>query len=153
MSDVFTSAGTLLAISATLPATHDQAGFEAIASGDWETVGEITDMGEFGREYNLVTHNPIGNRRTVKRKGSYNDGALPLTLGRIPGTDTGQALLRTAVDDDASYSVRVTLQDGAILYFTVQVMSYTANVGTVDQITQAASNLEIDNDIIEVDAP
>lgn len=146
MSNAFTSAGTTLEVSAALPATYDSAGFVALT---FTAVGEVTDMGEFGRAYNLVTHNPLDNRRTVKRKGSYNDGSLALQLARVPA-DGGQAILVTAVDSDASVSCKVTLQDGTVQYFTAQVMSYTTGVGNVDQITNAACTLEIDNDIIEV---
>lgn len=149
MSNVFTSAGTTLGISAALPATYGAAAFAALTFTD---IGEITDMGEFGREYALVTHNPLGDRRTVKRKGSYNDGALTMSLGRVP-SDAGQALLLTARDDDDSYAFVVTLQDGTKQYFSAQVMSYTTSVGSVDQITGASVMVEIDNDIIEVAAP
>lgn len=149
MSDVFTSAGTTIKVDSALPATNDEAGFGALTG--FKLIGEVTDLGEFGRQYNLVTHNPLGDRRTVKRKGSYNDGSVTMALGRVPA-DTGQAVLVTAVDDDASYSFEVTLQDGTIFYFTGQVMSYTANVGSVDQITSGSVTIEIDNDIIEVAA-
>lgn len=149
MSGVFTSAGTTIKVDSALPATNDEAGFGALTG--FKLIGEVTDLGEFGREYNLVTHNPLGDRRTVKRKGSYNDGSVTMALGRVPA-DTGQAVLVTAVDDDASYSFEVTLQDGTIFYFTGQVMSYTANVGSVDQITSGSVTIEIDNDIVEVAA-
>lgn len=149
MSNVFTSAGTTLGISAALPATYDATAFALLT---FTSIGEITDMGEFGREYALVTHNPLGDRRTVKRKGSYNDGALTMSLGRVP-SDAGQALLLTARDDDDSYAFVVTLQDGTKQYFSAQVMSYTTSVGSVDQITGASVMVEIDNDIIEVAAP
>lgn len=149
MSNVFTSAGTTLGISAALPATYDATAFALLSFTD---IGEITDMGEFGREYALVTHNPLGDRRTVKRKGSYNDGALTMSLGRVP-SDAGQTLLLTARDDDDSYAFVVTLQDGTKQYFSAQVMSYTTSVGSVDQITGASVMVEIDNDIIEVAAP
>lgn len=149
MSNVFTSAGTTLGISAALPATYDATAFALLT---FTSIGEITDMGEFGREYALVTHNPLGDRRTVKRKGSYNDGALTMSLGRVP-SDAGQALLLTARDDDDSYAFVVTLQDGTKQYFSGQVMSYTTSVGSVDQITGASVMVEIDNDIIEVAAP
>lgn len=149
MSNVFTSAGTTLGISAVLPATYTSTAFALLTFTD---IGEITDMGEFGREYALVTHNPLGDRRTVKRKGSYNDGALTMSLGRVP-SDAGQALLLTARDDDDSYAFVVTLQDGTKQYFSAQVMSYTTSVGSVDQITGASVMVEIDNDIIEVAAP
>lgn len=149
MSNVFTSAGTTLGISAALPSTY---GATAFALLTFTSIGEITDMGEFGREYALVTHNPLGARRTVKRKGSYNDGAITMSLGRVP-SDAGQALLLTARDDDDSYAFVVTLQDGTKQYFSGQVMSYTTSVGSVDQITGASVMVEIDNDIIEVAAP
>ena len=146
MSQVFTSAGTTLGISAAAPATYDEPGFSVLNFTD---VGEITDMGEYGREYALVTHNALGNRRTVKRKGSYNDGALTMSLGRVP-SDAGQVVLLAALDSDASYSFEVTLQDGTTQYFSGQVMSYTTNVGSVDQITGASVTVEIDGDIVEV---
>lgn len=147
-SQVFTSAGTTIAVSATAPATYDQSGFAALTFTD---IGEISDAGEFGREYNLVTFNPLADRRTVKRKGSYNDGSMAMTLGRVP-SDAGQAILIAGLDSDDSYSFEVTLQDGTVQYFSGQIMSYTTNVGSVDQITTASVTLEIDNDIIEVAA-
>ena len=144
-SGAFTSAGTTIGVSASLPATNDASGFGALT---FDLVGEVTDLGEFGREYSSVTHNPLGDRRTVKRKGSYNDGNISMTVARMPG-DTGQTTLQTGLDDDASYSFAVTLQDGTILYFEAQIMSYTTNVGSVDQITTASVSLEITNDIVE----
>lgn len=146
MSGVRTSAGTKIHVTATAPATYDAAGFGA---GVYTEIGEVTDLGEFGRQYNLVTHNPLGNRRTVKRKGSYNDGTVSMQLGRDT-SDAGQTILATAVDDDDSHYFKVVLQDGTIFYFSAQVMSYTTNVGSVDQITGSTVSLEIDNDIIEV---
>ena len=142
----FTSAGSTIGISATLPATNDAAGFGAIT---FTPIGEVTDMGEFGREYASVTHNPLGNRRTVKRKGSYNDGALALQMARVPG-NAGHILILAALKLDASSSFAVKLQDGTFMYFSAQTMSYKTGVGSVDQITTASCTLEIDNDIIEV---
>lgn len=143
-SNAQTSAGSFLSVSATLPATYDAAGFSALV---WTDVGEITDLGEFGREYNLVTHNPLKDRRTVKRKGSYNDGSITLQMARHV-TDAGQLLLQEAQDDDASYAIRITFQDSTEAYASAQVMSYKTTVGSVDQITMATTVLEIDNDII-----
>lgn len=148
-SGAFTSAGTKIFIGAALPLTYDKAGFEAVV---WEEIGEVTDLGEFGREYALVTHNPLGDRRTVKRKGSYNDGQVAMQMARVP-SDDGQDDLIAARDSDDSFAFKVVLQDDTHLYFSAQVMSYTTNVGSVDQITSAAVALEIDNDILEEDAP
>lgn len=148
-SKAFTSAGTKLFISSAAPATYNQTGFAALV---WTEIGEVSEMGEFGRQYNLVTFNTLGDRRTVKRKGSYNDGTIACQMARVPD-DAGQTILTTAVNSDNSYSIMIKLQDGTVFYTTAQVMSYTTNIGNVDQITSATVNLEIDNDIIEVPAP
>jgi len=144
-SGAFTSAGTTISLTDSEPTTYDSAGFDGLT---FTEVGEVSDLGEFGREYNLVTHNPLGSRQTVKRKGSFNDGTISMSVARTP-TDTGQGTLQTAVDDDANYSFKVELQDGRTLYFVAQVMSYTTNVGSVDQITSASVSLEITDEIIE----
>lgn len=145
-SGAFTSAGTKLSICAAAPATYNGPGFAALT---WVEVGEISDLGEFGRQYALVSYNLLGDRRTVKRKGSYNDGTIAAQMARVP-TDAGQAIITAALDSDASYSIKIVLQDGTIFYTSAQIMSYTTNIGSVDQITSATVNMEIDNDIIEV---
>jgi len=148
ISGAFTSAGTTIGISSTLPNTYDASGYGALS---YNAVGEVTDLGEFGREYALVTHNPLGARRTVKRKGSYNDGQVAMTVARVP-SDTGQADIITALDSDDPVAFEIVLQDGTTLYFAGVVMSYTTNVGNVDQITSASVMIEITTDIVEVAA-
>lgn len=145
-STAFTSAGTKLYTTATAPATYNQAGFSALT---WTEVGEIVNLGDFGRKYNVVNHINLGSRKTTKLKGSYNEGNLNLQLARAPG-DAGQAKLITARDVDTAYSFKVLLQDGTIMYFSGQVTDYTTNVGASDQIVGASCVIEINNDIIEV---
>lgn len=152
MSNVFTSAGTIYAVSAAAPATYDAAGFAALT---FTTVAEVTDLGEYGPTYEVVTHNPLDTRRTVKRKGTVNDQALTMQLGRDP-SDAGQALLIAGVDGaakDTVHSHKITLQDGTVQYVTGQIYSYTTNVGSINQITGASVTVELDNEIIEVAAP
>jgi len=141
---VKTSAGTTLAVSAGLPATEDSAGYAALS---WTDVGEITDLGEFGKVYNLVTHNPLATRRTVKKKVSFNDGSISLALG-LDSSDAGQAILDAAVDSDANYSFRVTDQDSDIDYFQAIVMSKPKSIGSVDSITSSTSQLEITTEVV-----
>ena len=145
-SKAFTSAGSRLYMSSSAPATYNAQGFTNLT---FTEIGEVFEMGEFGRNYNLVTFNPLSDRRTVKRKGSFNDGTIACQMARVP-SDAGQALLTAGVDSDNSYSVKIELQDGTIFFTTAQIMSYTTNIGNTDQITSATVNLEIDNDILEV---
>lgn len=148
---VMTSAGSTLHIATGVPATYDQAGFEAVGI-TYTAVGEITDLGEFGTEYNAVTHTALGQRQTKKFKGSYNNGSLQLQMARDT-SDAGQTAIQAALDSDNSYTFKVTLQDGTKMYFTGKVMSYRTNVGSVDQITGATTTIEVDSDIVEVAAP
>jgi len=149
MSDVFTSAGTTLEVVADQPATRDEAGFSALT---FTQVGEITDLGEYGVEYEVVTHNPLDSRRTIKRKGTANDGNITMQLGRVP-SDAGQTVLQDGADGaekDTVHSFKITLQDGTVQYSTGQIFSYTTNVGSVNQITGASVTVEFDDQIIEV---
>jgi hypothetical protein len=134
-----TSAGSTLAIAAAQPATYNEAGYDALTP---TLIGEITDLGEFGRVYNVVTHNPLDTRATVKRKGSYNEGTMELKLA-LDGEDAGQDLLEAASISDNDYSFELTLQDGTRFFFQAQVSSFKIGVGTVDQITGASVTLEL----------
>lgn len=136
---VATSAGTVLKISAGTPGTFNVAGYEALT---WTTMGEVTDLGEFGREYALVTHNPVGSRGTRKYKGSYNEGTMTLQLA-LDTDDAGQILAKAASLSDADYSFSVTPQAGDVYYFQAKVMSWKVGVGGVDSITTATCVLEI----------
>lgn len=120
----------------------------------WVLVGEVTNFGEFGRVYNLITHNPVAERGTQKFKGSFNDGAMTLEMARVPD-DAGQEKLIEALDDDEAWPFKVELGDdpgspGTPTTFTFEgmVMSYTTNIGTVDQIVAAAVQLEINSGTI-----
>lgn len=136
---VATSAGTTLAVSAATPATFNVAGYSNLSFTD---VGEITDLGEFGREYALVTHNPVGSRGTQKFKGSFNEGTMTLSLG-LDTDDAGQIIMKAGALSDANYSFEVTTQNGDIYYFQAKVMSWKVGVGGVDSITTATCTLEL----------
>ncbi len=147
MSNARTSAGSTLSVFAGSPATYDKAGFEQL---NFTEVAEITDLGEFGREYNQVTHSPVKNRRIVKRKGSYNEGSISLPMAR-DASDAGQKILTAASLSDDSYSYCIRLQDGSRFFFTAQCMSFKTSVGGVDSITGKTAQLEIDGEIVEGD--
>ncbi len=136
---VRTSAGTTIHVSAGTPATFDSTGYAALT---YTSVGEVTNLGEFGREYNLVTHNPVATRATVKKKGSYNEGSISLEVG-LDTDDAGQILLKTASASDANHSFKITTQNGDVYYFQAQVMSFRVSVGGVDDITSASIMLEL----------
>jgi hypothetical protein len=136
---VRSSAGTTIGISSSAPATFNVAGYTALT---FTTIGEVTDLGEFGREFNLITHNPLGSRGTVKLKGSFNEGAITMQLG-LDTDDAGQVLAKTASLADADYSFKVTTQNSDDYYFQAKVMSFKVSVGSVDSVTGATITLEL----------
>ena len=133
------AAGASIGISSAAPATFNVAGYSALT---FTNIGEVTDLGEFGREYNLITHNPIDTRATKKLKGSYNEGQISLTVALDTG-DAGQNLCKTASESDADYYIKITLQNGADYYFPAKVMSFKVGVGSVDNVVTATITLEI----------
>ena len=135
----FTSAGTTLRITASQPATYDATGYNALST---TLVGEVTDLGEFGREYALVTHSPVGNRATQKFKGSFNTGTMNVSLA-LDTDDAGQVICKAASLSDSNYSILVTTQNADKYYFQAKVMSWKVGVGGVDQITTATMALEL----------
>lgn len=136
---VRSSAGSTIAITAAAPATFNAAGYTALT---FTEIGEVTDLGEFGREYNLITHNPLKTRSTVKLKGSYNEGSITLGLA-LDTKDAGQVLAKAASQSDANYYFKLTTQNGDVYYFPAQVMSFKVNVSGVDAISSASITLEI----------
>jgi hypothetical protein len=136
---VRSSAGSTVAICAAKPATYNEAGYEALS---WVVIGEVTDIGEFGREYAKIEHKPVATRAVQKLKGSYDEGQIQLQLGKDID-DAGQVLLKTASESDDSYSTRVVTQDGSSYYFQALVFTNKTNVGGVDSITGTTASLEI----------
>ena len=146
---VRTVAGSTLSISAALPATEDAAGYVALT---FTLIKEITSIGTIGRVYNQTTHQPIGARRVVKLRGSYDEGTLELAMADIE--DPGQALLDAQIADqlDPNYSYELVDKSGAILYFQGLAISSPSTYGTADDVVTKAASIGINSDVVEVAA-
>lgn len=144
---VMTSAGSTLSIATGSPATADAAGYNALT---FINVGEVTDIGELAiKEYSTVTHSPVGSRMVKKLKGSYNNGSMQVQMARDSG-NAGQTAMKAALNSDADYSFKITLQDLSKMFFQGKVTSFKVAVGSVDQITGSNCTIEINSDIVEV---
>lgn len=147
----YTAAGTTLSVASATPATYDEAGFVALS---FSTIGEVTSVPSHGAEYALVTHSPLGDRVTRKLKGSRDNGSMTIPMA-LDTSDAGQDIMRDHangpnVDDQASF--RVNYPDGSTEYFTGLVMSFTTAGDGVDSILSAEAMIQIDNDVVKVDA-
>lgn len=136
---VRTSATSTLRISAGTPVTFDAAGYAALS---FTTIGEVTNMGELGRDFQLVTHNPIATRGTQKFKGSFNEGTMALQLG-LDTDDAGQIIAKAGSLSDNAYAFKLTTANGDVYYFQALVMNFKVGVNDVNSITSATINLEI----------
>lgn len=121
---------------------------------EWEEIGEIVNYGEFGRVYQLISHDALNARGTRKLKGQYNDGQLNVQVGRDP-QDAGQADAIAARDTDYSYWFKIELNDvpnggstPTTFTFEAMVMSYTTNIGGPNQIIGASMLIEIQSGTI-----
>ena len=146
-----TSAGIRLYANALEPATYNQVGYAAL---DWSAeIGEVLQVGEYGKNYSLITFSPLSDRRTHKRKGIYNSGSLALQMGRAK-TDAGQAIMIAALTTDTPISFKIAFNsEGEVDYFVAHVMSYTLSIGDGNQILGSSASLELDGDVVEVDLP
>lgn len=111
MVDVSVSTGTTLGMSAVLPTTYDADAGTGYGSLTFTDIGEVIDVGELAKAFNVVSHQTVGRAYPQKLKDTYDIANITITLGRV-SSDTGQALLQTALASSASYSFKLTLPSG-----------------------------------------
>lgn len=151
VSEVQTTAGAELFLGAAAPATYDKLGYEGV---DWDKIGEVSNIPQFGKLFNVVNFNPIGQRGVIKRKGSYNNGTVDIEYGHSK-TDVGQAAIRSNIDNDDPLPFKLVLQDGTHIYFMAMIMGESITLGTVDNIVMRNVPLELtsESDILFEDGP
>jgi len=140
-----TSAGSTLAITATAPATFDEAGFEAAT---FTEVGGPDKIGGLGAVFAKVEFQPLKGPKD-KHKGSRDNGSLTPSIA-FDEEDAGQILLQTASDDKTSkiYYFEVTYPTGAKRWFGGRVFGMPEVVDGADTIIMANPTIEIVTDIV-----
>lgn len=134
-----TASGATLAIALAAPSTYDTAGYSALT---FEDIGEITNIGEFGKEWEQVTHQPLSTRGTKKGKGSFDNGDLNPAMALDPN-DAGQIDMATSLEADSPARFRITLQDSTTFYFEALVMAFKRNVGGINDVVTASAKLAV----------
>lgn len=138
-TEPFSTAGSKVYISAAAPAANTATGYAALT---WAEIKHVSDLGTWGRVYNIIKFNAVGDRATLKMKGSYDDGDPVLKAAYTPG-DAGQIIVAAALDDDDLYSFKVLAQDGTIKYNRALVTSAPAEFGAADNVTGTTFALAI----------
>lgn len=132
--------GTCISLSATLPATHDEAGFAALT---FTQVGELEKIGEITRERESIEFKNMCTGRTSTLKGAENGTTIELTVGHDLN-DAGQTMLRAAYDDPNSYAFKVTQPDGIVYYWTGKVMKASILLEGTDSVIKGDYSVGVD---------
>jgi hypothetical protein len=144
-------AGATLSISASIPATYDQAGYEASAMVYTE-IGEIENYGNHGVTANISTFTPVKTSVVTKIKGSKDYGTMALMIGSIP-SDAGQVILGAAAESNNHYSAKMVYPDGEVHYLDALVGKKEYQDGSVNDTSKIAVDLALCRKPVVVAAP
>lgn len=145
----------------TTPTTHTSAGTSISIGGHllapsaettWTPIGEVTDLGQFGRKYNVVKTTTLANRATKKVKGSYDDGTIALKINTSVA-DPGQVAMAAAALTDYYYNFQVVENDNpggtgasaTTTVFRAIVTEWVKVIGGPDNFVEWQASLEIDS--------
>jgi hypothetical protein len=150
-NSAYTSAGSKIYITSGLPATEDQAGYEALS---YDEIGEVVSIAEYGPSSGVINHNKLSTQIIEKFKGSRDFGNFAIGVGRAPG-DAGQSTCVAAEQSNNRYSFKVTHGDTGgstptTEYYQAIVSTFTTNIGSAEQVTAANINIAITTRIIEI---
>ena len=127
-------------------------GSARVVSNNFKPCGEVTSIGEFGREYNTVRVNNLSSGATRKFKGSYDNGTIQADL-LFDSDDVGQVVLEQAADSTSTYAFQVGFPGGSgaeDFYFEGLVSGLKRVVGGPDDALMLRVTIELDhNSIVE----
>lgn len=112
-------------------------------------IHELQDVGEYGREYNVVTYSSLANRGTLKFKGTYNDGTFASPLGRND-LDIGQAALKLLSEVDYHGLFRIDFVDGTSDYLLGLVTSFRGQGGGLEATLFKNLSVELSRSPLEL---
>ncbi len=117
---------TVYAISATLPATYDAAGYGA-TTVVYTTIGSVSQFLPYGSKRAVNKFQPIaGAVQKIKGAPDYGDGDMQ--MADIPA-DAGQVILKAAEASANHYSLKITYSDGEVHYLDIIVSSWELSGG------------------------
>ena len=117
---------TVYAISASLPATYDAAGYAATGVA-FTVIGSVSQFPPSGSKRNVTKFQPIAGA-VSKLKGAPDYGDGDMQMADIPA-DAGQVILKAAEASANHYSLKVTYPDGEIHYMDIIVSSWELSGG------------------------
>lgn len=127
------------------------------SSMTWTEVGGVTNMGSIGDSAELLSAKVISDNRVRKAKGIFNSGSQQI-VATLDHADPGQIALREARKVRGTFAFKVTFNDApaggtpSVRYYTALVMESVEQFNQADNVMELQATLEIDSNIVEVDA-
>lgn len=156
----YSFAGTKLHIG---PATDFQqddfvAGdFTSIAGGDWDEVGNIISIGEWGDTAEFGEIAFLDSRRKFQFLTVFGSSPTQINMSRDPD-DAGQAAMKAAsANPNATYAVKITSDDApaggtpSIDYFIARFSPFKRGGGRVTDSSTWTATMVISSNIAAVD--
>lgn len=150
MADAVTFAGTLIGISAGVPATYDAAGFAALT---YTSIGEVSSApGDGGTVFEDVSYTVLARRATVHLKGTSDQPEETMEIV-VDRNDPGQILLKAALLSDEQYAFKVTYNNGEIDYYQALVTGNSGSGGDSNTVRMRTVTFRRDyRDVVSVAA-
>jgi hypothetical protein len=141
MPTAVTFAGTLVSVSAGVPATYDASGFGALT---YTAIGEISSApGSGGTKFEDVSYTVLNVRATKHLKGTSDQEEEEMEV-IVTRSDAGQILLKAALQSDNQYAFKVVYNNGEIDYFQALVTGFAGQGGDSNTVRMATVNFRRD---------
>ena len=147
--NVNTTAGAKIYISASLPETVNEAGFNDIDS--WTKIARVTNFDTIAQTFTRVPFNDVEMRETYTLKGTKDPVEFTVELGRV-ADDAGQELVLSAFDSDNDYSFYIETNDGTVWYFLGKVMDTSLTLGDVNTVIGRTMVIALNSKTFESEA-
>ena len=149
---VQSTTGILASISASLPATEDQAGYEALT---YTEIEQLLTVPAFGAETQIITYDPLKDGITRKDKGFINYGTQALVAVLDTGS-AGQDIVISAsegANKRLAHTIKLQYPAGEVRYYQVFVMSSQEDPGSSNEMINFNMSVEINSPILRIAAP
>lgn len=154
---ITTASGTRVYIGAAVTDLSADTLVEFQAMTNWQEVGLVESVGEFGDQAADVTFAALGDARIRHAKGARDAGTMAVVVGHDP-LDVGQGAVEDAEQTDNNYAFRVVLPDGPAGYSNTEyffrglVASRRKNIGTNDNIIRNTYNVLVNSELFTLEA-
>lgn len=131
---------TIYAISASLPATYDAAGYAATGMV-YKVIDRVSQMLPTGSKRPVNKFTPIRGP-VEKSKGAPDYGSGDMMMADMP-VDEGQIMMKAAEASPNHYSLQVTYPDGEVHYMDVIVSSWQLSGGKEGEFLMRTATVDL----------